>query len=116
MGRSSILGGERAATHPSGHDADALGPSDSSDSGSDIQGRPGLDFHSDSDAAGTGERGSVDRDGGAEPGSDILPDHIETISSDASRSERDDDVLPGDVRRSSAGIETDEGDDPADEA
>jgi hypothetical protein len=115
MGRSSILGGERAATHPPGHDADVLGPSDSSDSGSDIQGQRGLDFHSDSDAAGTGERGSVGPEG-EEPGSDILPDHIETISPDASRAEPDGEVLPDDVRRGSASIEADEGDDPADEA
>ena len=42
-----------------GHDIDALGPSDSSDSGSDMVGTPGR--HGDTDAAGTGERASVER-------------------------------------------------------
>lgn len=72
-------------------DNDALGPSDSSDSGSDIQGakrRPmdvddELDAHaleagplegtSDTDRAGTGERASADGDGNFEPDSDIVP-------------------------------------------
>lgn len=90
MSNSSILGGERAARRAAGRDVDALGPSDSSDSGSDVQGEramptdadnPGelgaLPVHrdSDSDARGTGERGSAtgnDRDDAA----DILPDHL----------------------------------------
>ena len=40
MTNSSILGGERAARQAPGRDVDALGPSDSSDSGSDVQGEP----------------------------------------------------------------------------
>jgi hypothetical protein len=90
MSNSSILGGERAAPRAIGRDVDALGPSDSSDSGSDVQGEramptdadnPGelgaLPVHrdSDSDARGTGERGSAtgnDLDDAA----DILPDHL----------------------------------------
>ena len=82
MGRSSILGGERSPAPPPGHDTDALGPSDSSDSGSDIQGQRSVDPHSDSDAAGTGERLSAPGDEGVEDASDILPDHIETIAPD----------------------------------
>ena len=89
-----------------GHGTDALGPSDSSDSGSDLQG-PGLyetdadvigldrgtnedmahavgagrdvgdsNLDSDTDAAGTGERAAVGRDVDTEPGSDIAPDHL----------------------------------------
>ena len=37
MATSSILGGKRAPADPKGKDVDALGPSDSSDSGSDVQ-------------------------------------------------------------------------------
>jgi hypothetical protein len=90
MATSSILGGERALTKPSGHDVDALGPSDSSDSGSDIQGERAMstlpdnpselgsltsDGRSDTDSSGTGERASAT---GSDPreGADILPDRV----------------------------------------
>lgn len=88
-----------------GHGTGALGPSDSSDSGSDIQGAPSLheqaerplerdvgsdaitvmpaaeddDYFADSDAAGTGERASADMDDDFVDGQDIGTDHIETI-------------------------------------
>ena len=89
-----------------GHGTDALGPSDSSDSGSDLQG-PGLyeidadvigldrgtnedmphaggagrdvgdaNLDSDTDAGGTGERAAAGRDVDDEPGSDIAPDRL----------------------------------------
>lgn len=90
MSRSSLLGGEPAATSSSGKDAGSLGPSDTSDSGSDIQGeRPmptgadlpdeqgaiPLDPDTDTDALGTGERGAAfGRD--VVDGADILPDRI----------------------------------------
>jgi hypothetical protein len=92
VSNSSILGGERAAARARGRDADALGPSDSSDSGSDVQGEratpidgesPGelgaLPVHrsGDSDASGTGERGSATGDD-ADDAADILPDRIAT--------------------------------------
>jgi hypothetical protein len=73
MAYSSILGGDKAATHPSGRDADLLGPSDNSDSGSDTIGTH--EAHADSDAVGTGERGSVTPGEGRE-GADILPDRV----------------------------------------
>jgi hypothetical protein len=38
MARSSISGADRAPTQAPGRDVEALGPSDSSDSGSDVQG------------------------------------------------------------------------------
>ena len=87
MAHSSILGGERAAVHSSGRGADRLGPSDSSDSGSDAMGELGPDqIDSDTDRNGTGERSSVDmRDSGS--GLDILPDHVDR----ASRGGTDDD-------------------------
>jgi hypothetical protein len=74
MAYSSILGADKAPLHPSGRDSESLGPSDNTDSGSDTIGT--FERHADSDAAGTGERGSVvARDDGRE-GADILPDRI----------------------------------------
>jgi hypothetical protein len=80
MASSSILGGERAALHPSGRGSDLLGPSDSSDTGSDSIGELGPDqLGSDTDRYGTGERASADlRDSGN--GEDILPDHVARAS------------------------------------
>jgi hypothetical protein len=73
MAYSSILGADSAPEQPSGRDAELLGPSDNSDSGSDTIGTQ--EAYADSDAVGTGERGSVtpgeDREGG-----DILPDRV----------------------------------------
>lgn len=90
MTNSSILGGERAARYAAGKDVDALGPSDSSDSGSDVQGEHSVrgkgdhadargslivDTASDSDASGTGERASATgRD--VPDGADIMPDQV----------------------------------------
>jgi hypothetical protein len=89
MATSSILGGQRPATQPAGTGIDALGPSDSSDSGSDVvherrmpteadnAGELGaVPSHPDSttDAAGTGERASAEGNAEGEPGADLLPD------------------------------------------
>ena len=90
MSNSSFLGGEPAAVFPRGKDVEALGPSDSSDSGSDVVGENSVqgkgehadelgslivDTSSDSDSSGTGERGSATgRD--ILGGSDIAPDHV----------------------------------------
>ena len=73
MAYSSIMGADNAPELPEGRDAHSLGPSDNSDSGSDTIGTH--EAHADSDAAGTGERGSVAPDDGRD-GSDILPDRI----------------------------------------
>ncbi len=80
MAKSSILGGEHAPVQSEGRGADRLGPSDSSDSGSDAQGELGPDqMDSDTDRSGTGERASANpRDSGA--GVDILPDHVDRAS------------------------------------
>jgi hypothetical protein len=90
MSQSSILGGERAPQQAKGRSAETLGPSDTSDSGSDIQGASRLktdaeegelggatpiDIDSDSDSMGTGERGSA-VPGGGRDGADIGPDRI----------------------------------------
>ncbi len=87
-----------------GHGTGALGPSDSSDSGSDVHGGAGLApqldpalgrgsdddtevggavadvyLDSDTDAAGTGERAAAGGDNVAPDGADIDVDHIESI-------------------------------------
>ena len=90
MAQSSILGGERAPQQADGRSADVLGPSDTSDSGSDIQGATRLktdaeegelggttpvETDSDSDSMGTGERAEAIPEG-ARDGADIAPDKI----------------------------------------
>jgi hypothetical protein len=90
MSQSSFLGGERAPQQAKGRSAETLGPSDTSDSGSDIQGASRLktdteegelggatpvEIDSDSDSGGTGERASAIPDG-ARDGADISPDRI----------------------------------------
>jgi hypothetical protein len=98
MAYSSILGAETAPTLPSGRDAELLGPSDSSDSGSDAMGTS--EIHADSDASGTGERGSVTPGEGRE-GGDILPDRIvnmkdgEVVASDSDDTMTD--LDPGEI-------------------
>jgi hypothetical protein len=59
-----------------GHGTRALGPSDNSDSGSDVIGEPDSELDSDTDAEGTGERASVGRENLE---LDIGYDHIETM-------------------------------------
>ena len=90
MANSSILGGVSAPGHPDGKNVDALGPSDSSDSGSDVQGERSMPTAPDnagewgavvteggneSDASGTGERASADAESPRD-GDDILPDRV----------------------------------------
>lgn len=96
MTQSSILGGDHAPVQPRGTDIDALGPSDTSDSGSDVQGDRNhaalpdegaegalpISHHSNSDASGTGERAPADA-GDADLDADILPDRIGTVPEDA---------------------------------
>ncbi len=102
MATSSILGADRAPSLPSGTDVESLGPSDSTDSGSDSVGAFSHDeLASDTDAGGTGERSAIEPtlDGDSR---DILPDHVEAVP----RNRR-----PGDT--SSAGVESISGDDAA---
>jgi hypothetical protein len=79
---SSILGGDMPAQNPDGRTAGLLGPSDSSDSGSDSLGELGPEeLGSDSDRHGTGERASVDMSmDGRSP--DLLPDHVGRLDED----------------------------------
>lgn len=104
----------------SGHDTKSLGPSDVTDTGSDVQ--PGvraveeqdigldkgttedpdtrlLDVEGDSDATGTGERTTAGRDS-VEMGSDIGTDRIDTIGAGGDPDlEGLDDVPPQGARR-----------------
>jgi hypothetical protein len=96
MATSSILGGEHAPARRSGTDVDALGPSDTSDSGSDVQaernrsalpdgatvGPLAISHASTSDAGGTGERASADANS-PRFDSDVLPDRVATVPLDA---------------------------------
>lgn len=106
MAQSSLLGIDRAARRAGGTDTESLGPSDTTDSGSDVIGAelsadldPALPVDAaldddarhpatsveairggaDSDAAGTGERRSAAGDAGARDGADLLPDHVESL-------------------------------------
>lgn len=103
MATSSLLGADRAPSLPSGTDVESLGPSDSTDSGSDSVGAFSEDeLASDTDAAGTGERSAIEPTLDADS-RDILPDHVETVPRTRAR--------PGDT--SSTGIEGISGDDAA---
>ncbi|VTU31592.1 hypothetical protein H4CHR_02838 [Variovorax sp. PBS-H4] len=96
MATSSILGGEHAPREPRGTDVDSLGPSDTSDSGSDVQtdrsrtampdgsaeGALPIAHGSDTDSTGTGERASADPTAASDD-ADILPDRIGTVPYDA---------------------------------
>ena len=96
MANSSILGGVRAAKYAPGNDVSALGPSDSSDSGSDVQGEHSMrgegehadllgsliiDTATDSDSSGTGERASATGQDSPD-GVDIATDHVIELPQD----------------------------------
>ena len=100
MARSSVYESDSGTAGGSGHDIASLGPSDTSDSGSDMAGADGIDsddstlpvdivlsrdgwhagstsqLRSDSDSSGTGEVGGAGGNGGVSAASDIRPDHI----------------------------------------
>jgi hypothetical protein len=101
MGHSSILGGDAIPEQAAGFDQASLGPSDTSDSGSDVAGladqtagdemplndgpldldrtattRAPASAGSDSDSTGTGERMGAESDTGISEAADISPDRI----------------------------------------
>ena len=119
MAQSPLLGGERAPQMPAGRSTDVLGPSDTSDSGSDITGAVGAvdtdeigfdggtnddirrapgagadigdaNLDANSDAGGTGERAEAGRDTLMRDAPDILPDQVVQIGVGEAA---DDDVL-----------------------
>lgn len=91
MAYSSILGADNAPTQPDGREAELLGPSDNSDSGSDTIGTLEADQDS-TDSAGTGDRGAVV---GQDPreGGDILPDRVVNLADDEGFPEADPDGM-----------------------
>jgi hypothetical protein len=91
MAYSSILGADAAAQDPKGREAELLGPSDNSDSGSDTIGTAEADEGT-TDAAGTGDRGAIV---GADPreGADILPDRVVNLADDEGFPEADPDGM-----------------------
>lgn len=90
MAYSSIMGADVAPTNPSGREAELLGPSDRSDSGSDALGT--TEAHEDSDSGGTGERGVV-AGADAREGADILPDRVVNLADGEGFPEADPDTL-----------------------
>ena len=90
MAYSSILGADVAPGQPSGRDAERLGPSDNSDSGSDTIGTG--EAHEDSDSVGTGSRGAV-AGPDAREGGDILPDRVVNLNSGEGFPEADPDGM-----------------------
>ncbi|MBS1189780.1 MAG: hypothetical protein H6R10_1572 [Rhodocyclaceae bacterium] len=105
MARRNISGQDDEPARPPGHGTADLGPSDTSDSGSDIRGGQGLaqeagldddtgntsdmehargagpdlgdaNLDSDSDSEGTGERTTAGRDSDIREGGDIAPDQV----------------------------------------
>lgn len=127
MATSSILGGTPAPARVQGKDNDVLGPSDSSDSGSDVQGerpmatqpdddsmlggRP-VDLASDTDVSGTGEKAAATPEGTRDSG-DILPDHVERLPEEGGEAEAESlDEERGSVAEESAELASDEPDEP----
>lgn len=92
MAQSSIRGGSAAPARQRGTSTEMLGPSDSSDSGSDSQvtrprrrrgeDRGIFETESDTDAEGTGERAAADGDD-VPDAADISPDRVVRVSPDA---------------------------------
>lgn len=78
MAFSSILGADTAPANPSGREAELLGPSDNSDSGSDTIGTIEADEDT-TDSTGTGDRGAV-AGPDAREGADILPDRVVNLA------------------------------------
>ncbi|GAB3777927.1 hypothetical protein GCM10028796_57650 [Ramlibacter monticola] len=103
MAYSSILGADSAPAQPSGREAELLGPSDNSDSGSDTIGT-GEASDDSIDSTKTGDRGAVaGRD--AREGADILPDQVVQLADGEGFPEADPDGMEmtdlddGDVQR-----------------
>jgi hypothetical protein len=78
MAHSPLLGGDPAPRVPGGRSTDVLGPSDTSDSGSDVIGADlgDADLDADSDAGGTGERAEAGRDTLRREAPDISTDQV----------------------------------------
>lgn len=75
MARHPLIDTEYAATEPAGRDSASLGPSDSSDTGSDVA-NVAPDDGSASDSGGTGERRGAADDAHVEDAADIGVDRV----------------------------------------
>ena len=91
MAYSSILGADSAPAQPSGREAELLGPSDNSDSGSDTIGT-GEAREDSIDSAKTGDRGAVAGPDTRE-GADILPDQVVELADGEGFPEADPDAM-----------------------
>jgi len=91
MAFSSILGADTAPQNPSGREAELLGPSDNSDSGSDTIGT-GEAVDDTVDSVKTGDRGAV-AGPDAEIGRDILPDRVVNLADGEVSAEADPDSV-----------------------
>lgn len=117
----------RPVVRQTGHDNASLGPSDSSDSGSDVSGAKRHDFDreseldnhaletgeaelaSDSDRAGTGERASADGDSTREQNEDIDVDRvIDAAGEEESEEGVQDDLAEGSIEDVQADDEPDD--------
>lgn len=96
MADSTLTRTGESAPKTAGGDTRTLGPSDSSDSGSDVAGgMSAQELDNDSDATGTGERGLAGASDDPREGADIAPDAIlddEDLVADGD----EDDLLPDD--------------------
>jgi len=124
MAQSPILGADRAPRRPRATSTELLGPSDLSDSGSDLVGADGAvdtddigldggtnddirraagagadigdaDLDADSDAGGTGERAEAGRDTLRNEAPDILPDQVFSLTGEDVLSEDEDLMAAG---------------------
>ncbi len=124
MATSSILGGTTVPERHPGTGTDALGPSDSSDSGSDVAGERAMatgpddpdnlgavpsNTDSDTDRFGTGERASATPGARDREAGDILPDSVRNSPSDALDFDRDSEI---DVDELASGDDPSAGPDP----
>jgi hypothetical protein len=106
MAESSLIGIPRDGEQPAADSGEALGPSDSSDSGSDTAGTPRGSDAAGTDSAGTGERRSAGDDDTQREAPDIAPDHVvsarERDVGDAIEADEDTDLSSIDAARAEA--------------
>lgn len=140
MGHSSLLGTDRAAQEPAGRDTALLGPSDSSDTGSDMagigdsdDGDPTLPVDvamrddmphaamapenlagSGSDSGGTGERRSAGLDAGTREAADIGVDRVFSLDGEGSSEGNGEDAFDEDEDPDLAFVDAAQATDPLD--
>lgn len=142
MSHSSLFDTDGGAGGAPGHDIASLGPSDTSDSGSDMAGAEGIEsddpllpidvalsrdgwqagstsrLSSDSDSSGTGEGGAAGGSGSVSEASDIRPDHLVAIDELDEDTAADAGLDPGEILLAAMAIDDagDASDDELDES